>query len=315
MKKSIFFMFLWFLMMTIFISINNNNMFYIWLLLEINMMMFIPLMKSNNTIFFSSMIKYFIIQSIGSSLLFLSLTLSYQNMFNNMNMNILVNLSMIMKLGMFPFHMWLPQICEGMSWASNIILLTMQKFIPLFVMSFSSTFLMTLVVPLSAITGSMGMFYQNSIRKLLAFSSISHMAWMSYMFGSSSLSWLMYFIIYSLISFSIFFMVNKMKINSLWQMKKSSYYSFSIILSFLSLAGLPPLLGFLPKWMVIFYSNYNMILFILIMSSLINIYTYSRLLYPSMINSPLTLMKFSYSQLFTLIINNSLIFLFPFILL
>nr|QHQ98496.1 NADH dehydrogenase subunit 2 [Microdiplogynium sp. XFX] len=307
-------MYTWFMFSSLFMVTNTNNPFFLWLILEINMMSFIPLMLKH-PLSMSSMIKYFIIQSLASSLyiLFMLYTLLDMNYWFN---NDMIMMSMLMKLGASPFHMWLPQVSEGILWMPNFLLLTLQKFIPLYIMSTLTTHFLMIIIILSAMTGTLGMINQKSLRKILAFSSISHMAWMIYMFQYTSYSWMIYFSLYTIISLSIIININKFNIFSFMQMKtiKDKTTLFSLTMAILSLAGLPPLLGFLMKWATIFSSfNLNMILFFMILSSLTNMYIYMRLLFPTFMNMNINMPTVNYNFLLTISINFSLIILSPII--
>nr|QHQ98470.1 NADH dehydrogenase subunit 2 [Quadristernoseta cf. intermedia XFX-2019] len=269
------------LLLSIIMSVNLNNYFYLWVTLEINMMSFIPIMDADKKTS-TNMMKYFIIQSLASSVFFLSIITEYYMNFNSMGNNILLT-SMMMKLGASPFHTWLPQVAESLNWNSVMILLTLQKFIPLYVLSMNKSNIIFLSIIMSAIFGSMGLFYQKSLRKLMAFSSISHLAWMMYTLFSEFSSWLYYIMTYFLISVTVIMNMNNsnpMTTNDLKSMMDhQTIILFSI--SMMSLAGMPPLLGFFPKWMAILNSpNINILLSLLILSSLVNMYIYMKLIFP-----------------------------------
>nr|AXS66413.1 NADH dehydrogenase subunit 2 [Caraboidea sp. KM-2017] len=70
-------------------------------------------------------------------------------------------------------------------------------------------------------------------------------------------------------------------------MNKNLLIKFSMLLNLLSLGGLPPFLGFLPKWMVIQYlsNNYMYLLLFMILMTLITLFFYLRISYTSLILS------------------------------
>ncbi|SPP90480.1 nad2-0, partial (mitochondrion) [Drosophila guanche] len=127
---------------------------------------------------------------------------------------------------------------------------------------------------------------QTSLRKLMAFSSINHLGWMMMSLMISESIWLIYFLFYSFLSFILTFMFNIFKLFHLNQLfswfMSSKILKFTLFMNFLSLGGLPPFLGFLPKWLVIqqmTFCNQYFILTIMMMSTLITLFFYLRICY------------------------------------
>nr|YP_010701553.1 NADH dehydrogenase subunit 2 [Amphibalanus reticulatus]WCJ53101.1 NADH dehydrogenase subunit 2 [Amphibalanus reticulatus] len=267
------------------ITISSSSLFGMWMGLEINLMSFIPMIINleNNKKSSESAIKYFLIQAIASAIIiFSSLYFYFFNgyMFSN-TPNVMITLALCMKLGMAPFHFWFPEVLEGLNWINSLLILTWQKISPLVILSlfFYSNVLIILSL-MSAIVGAISGINQTSMRKILAFSSISHLGWMSSMIYFNSSLWLDYFMIYSFTSLILclsFWMYNLNYFSQLTLMQNLNE-KFIIFINLLSLGGLPPLLGFLPKWiaMMIISSNFP-ILIVLIFSSLITLYFYTRL--------------------------------------
>nr|ATV98830.1 NADH dehydrogenase subunit 2 [Aphrophora sp. EMHAU-15062702] len=266
-------------------SLSSNNWFGGWMGLEINLIVFIPIIHSSLNYFSSeSSMKYFVIQSMSSSILILGLIIYSLKLFNNTSIFIMM-CSLMMKLGVAPFHMWLPGVMEGISWFNCIVLSTWQKVAVLVLLSYLiNNFMILLPVLLSLMIGSIGGINQSSMKKLMAYSSINNMAWIMMSMTVSTFLWLNYFFYYSFMISSLMMMMYKMGFNYLNQFFFNSYLSLNkyfILLMMFSLGGLPPLLGFLPKWMVIqsmiFSCNY-MIGFIMIMTSLLTLFYYIRVL-------------------------------------
>nr|AUN45086.1 NADH dehydrogenase subunit 2 [Macrophthalmus darwinensis] len=277
------------------ISISSSSWFGGWIGLELNMLSFIPLITLKmNSYFSEAALKYFLIQALGSALFIYASCLSIS----------LVNLSyvfilfaLLLKLAAAPFHFWLPQVAEGLHWPQMFTLSTIQKLAPMVLVSYLCTspiLTKTIIISaiLSAIMGAWGGLNLTLLRKILAFSSINHMSWMLIAISISDSLWLMYFTFYSLISLSVMMMFYKIQAFSLSQIIQSSQISalYKIILSFsmLSLGGLPPLSGFIPKWMLIqTMININMFfpLFFILTSALITLYFYLRVSIPMFILS------------------------------
>nr|ARI44173.1 NADH dehydrogenase subunit 2 [Celyphus obtectus] len=273
------------------ITISANSWVSAWMGLEINLLAFIPLMSdSNNLMSTEASLKYFLTQALASSVLLFAIILFLieNNLFikltNNFS-NFMILSALLLKSGTAPFHFWFPNVMEGLSWTNSLILMTWQKIAPLMLISYLpiKTMLMICII-LSTIIGSLGGLNQTSLRKLMAYSSINHLGWMITAMYSSENLWLIYFLFYSFLSFNLimfFNMWNLFHINQLFSMFTNSLIlKFSWFLNLLSLGGLPPFLGFIPKWLVIQMLSINGQMFLmtlLTMMTLITLFFYLRL--------------------------------------
>lgn len=132
----------------------------------------------------------------------------------------------------------------------------------------------------------MGGLNQTSLRKLIAFSSINHLGWIVAGILNNQSIWKVYFIFYCFLSITIIFLFNRLKIFNLNQIFSSFNFKFLIktiiFIPLLSLGGLPPFLGFFPKWIVInLLTDINLIflLILIINFTLITLYFYLRISY------------------------------------
>nr|QNE85427.1 NADH dehydrogenase subunit 2 [Tarnania fenestralis] len=274
------------------ITISSNSWLGVWMGLEINLLSFIPLMiDSNNSLSTEASLKYFLTQAFASSLLLFSMIL-FMLLFNmnypmSMNFTSLISIPLMVKSGMAPFHFWFPNVMEGISWISSLLLMTWQKIAPLVVISYLSNYnIFIFFIIISVVVGALGGLNQTSLRKILAFSSINHLGWMFSAMLFNEYLWFMYFMIYSLISLSLIILFNQFNLYFINQIFSSYTHSplikFSFLVSFLSLAGLPPFLGFMPKWIVIqslISMNQYILIMIMISMSLITMYFYLRICY------------------------------------
>nr|YP_010417544.1 NADH dehydrogenase subunit 2 [Junonia intermedia]USF17612.1 NADH dehydrogenase subunit 2 [Junonia intermedia] len=274
------------------ISISSNSWLGCWIGLEINLLSFIPLMSNpNNLLNSEASLKYFLTQSIASINFLFSILLNLlllKNFFINNIMSILINSSLLMKMGSIPFHFWFPNIMEGLSWFNCFILMTWQKISPMILLSYYMNLkFLFLVMIFNVLIGTISSFNQTSLRKLMAFSSINNLGWMLSALTISENLWMLYFLLYSLFTFImcfLFYIINVFYINQLFNLNLNFMIKFSILINFLSLGGLPPFLGFFPKWMIINYlliNNLFIISFIFTMSSLIMLFIYIRIIYSS----------------------------------
>nr|QBF01241.1 NADH dehydrogenase subunit 2 [Stegana xiaoleiae] len=286
-------LFLMIMMMGSLITVTSNSWLGAWMGLEINLLSFIPLMSDNNNLMSTeASLKYFLVQALASTVLLFAVILLMMKLNMDYNMNsyyemAIILSSLLLKSGAAPFHFWFPNIMEGLSWMNCLLLMTWQKIAPLMLISYINIKMLLMIsIILSVIIGSLGGFNQSSLRKLMAFSSINHLGWMLIALIIDKSIWLIYFLMYSFLSFTLTFMFNNFKIFHFNQMFSlffnSKILKFILFMNFLSLGGLPPFLGFMPKWFVIqqlSMDNQYFILTILLMTTLITLFFYLRICY------------------------------------
>nr|UPL66050.1 NADH dehydrogenase subunit 2 [Cyrtorhinus sp.] len=282
-------------MLFTFIIIMSNMMIFssttwmnMWLAMEMNLMSFIPMMsKPKNSFISQSMMMYFLTQSMAS-MMFITTFLNnnyISNLFNEEMMNFVIMMIMMMKMGMPPFHFWFPEIMNKLNWKTCFIMMTWQKMGPIYILSLNLTMNKTLIlmICISSIFGAIGGLNQTSMRKILAYSSMNHLAWLMTSASMFKKSWIMYMMIYSVMLFTLTFMMYNYNIYFLNQMNiffDKNINKIMITSMMLSLGGLPPFLGFMPKWMVIQYmigSKEFILMLILVFSSLISMSYYLRM--------------------------------------
>lgn len=276
------------------IRICSSSWFRVWIGLEINLLSFIPLtIKLNNLFSSEASLKYFLTQALASRVLLFSIILfsfliEWKIITNfNSKINIILASSLIIKTGMAPFHFWFPIVIEGLNWINNIILITWQKIAPIILLSFClNDYFFYFAIIMSVSFGSFGGLNQTSLRKLIAFSSINHLGWIVAGILNNQNIWKIYFIFYCFLSITIIFLFNRLKVFNLNQIFSSFNFKFLIktviFIPLLSLGGLPPFLGFFPKWLVIdllISLNIFFLLIIIINLTLITLYFYLRISY------------------------------------
>lgn len=272
------------------ISISSSSWFGGWVGLELNIMSFIPLITLKiNSYFSEAALKYFLIQALGSALFIYArcISVSFRDLIYTLTL-----FALLLKLAAAPFHFWFPQVAEGLHWPQMFILSTIQKLAPIILISYltTNTILIKIIsisAILSALIGAWGGFNLTSLRKILAFSSINHISWMLIAISIRDTFWLTYFIFYSIISLSViatFFSIQAFSLSIIIQSSQNTtLYTLIISLNILSLGGLPPLSGFIPKWIIlqiIINTKLFFALFFLLISALITLYFYLRISIP-----------------------------------
>nr|WOR80628.1 NADH dehydrogenase subunit 2 [Curtos sp.] len=277
------------LMMSTIISISAYSWLGMWIGLEMNLLSIIPIIINKNILSSESSVKYFITQALASTFILMSIIMLMwktnfpSNMIFNYPFIMIMNSSLLLKMGMAPFHFWFPEVLEGMNWFNCTIMLTWQKIAPMMLMMYNSksTLFYSIIIILGMIISVSMSFNQVSLRKLMAFSSINHMGWMMASMLLEKMIWLIYFIVYTLITIAVTFTIkNIFFINQLFMINESNQTKFMFIMNFLSLSGIPPFLGFLPKWLTIqmmIESNLITLSLIMIVLTLIMIFVYMKI--------------------------------------
>lgn len=260
--------------------------------LEINLLSIIPLLRDEKNIYPSeSALKYFITQRLASIILLFSIIiiLNLKEFFpqnSNFYIIIIINSALFTKIGAAPFHAWFPEVIEGLNWINCLIILTWQKVAPIILLIYNlkiTLFISCVIIFSSVIRGILGL-NQISLRKIIAYSSINHIGWIIARILNFSIIWIIYFFIYSIITINIIRIFKLFNIFYLKQLFNTLNFNknlkFFFILNFLSLGGLPPFLGFFPKWLTVnnlIFRNFLVISLLLIVFTLITLFFYLRI--------------------------------------
>nr|YP_004222711.1 NADH dehydrogenase subunit 2 [Leiothrix argentauris]ADU57259.1 NADH dehydrogenase subunit 2 [Leiothrix argentauris] len=287
------------------ITISSNHWITAWAGLEINTLAVLPMIsKSHHPRAIEAATKYFLTQATASTLvLFASMTNAwYTGQWDVTQMThptscLILTSAIAMKLGLVPFHFWFPEVLQGSPLMTGLLLSTVMKFPPitLFFMtspSLNQTLLTLMAIMSVAVGGWMGL-NQTQIRKILAFSSISHLGWMTIIISYNPKLTLLNFYLYILMTAAVFLTLNSIKTLKLSTLMttwtKTPALSAMLLLTMLSLAGLPPLTGFLPKWLIIQELTKQDMAAVAVMISilsLLSLFFYLRLAYCATITLP-----------------------------
>nr|AGC78813.1 NADH dehydrogenase subunit 2 [Alopecoenas beccarii]QOD97818.1 NADH dehydrogenase subunit 2 [Alopecoenas beccarii] len=292
------------------ITASSTHWVMAWTGLEINTLAIIPFIsKSHHPRAIEATIKYFLVQATASALLLFSSTSNAWatgqwdiTQLTHPTSCLLLTIAISMKLGLVPFHFWFPEVLQGSPMTTALLLSTIMKLPPITILfltshSLNPTLLTAMAIISTALGGWMGL-NQTQIRKILAFSSISHMGWMTIITIYNPNLTLLTFYLYTLMSTSVFLSLNTTKTLKLATMMiswtKTPMLNATLMLTLLSLAGLPPLTGFLPKWLIIqelTKQEMTMAATTMAILSLLGLFFYLRLAYYSTITLPPTTMN------------------------
>ena len=187
---------------------------------------------------------------------------------------VFVVVAIAFKLGAVPFHMWVPDVYQGAPTAVAALVGTAPK-IAATVFAFRIlvtglgtsygdwTQMFQLLAIASLLVGNLAAIMQTNIKRMLAYSTISHMGFilLAFMGGTEGFAAAMYYAItYALmgaLAFGILMLLsdeqheceNIADLAGLNQ--KNAWYAFLMLLAMFSMAGIPPLMGFYAKFAVI----------------------------------------------------------------
>nr|YP_009160552.1 NADH dehydrogenase subunit 2 [Chlorophthalmus nigromarginatus]AKR06229.1 NADH dehydrogenase subunit 2 [Chlorophthalmus nigromarginatus] len=290
------------------VTFASSHWFLAWMGLEINTLAIIPLMaQHHHPRAVEATTKYFLTQATAAALiLFASTTNAWvtgewniQQLSHPLASTMLV-LALALKIGLAPVHFWLPEVLQGLDLTTGLILSTWQKLAPFaLILQLSSVnpTLLILLGLLSTLVGGWGGLNQTQLRKILAYSSIAHLGWMILILQFAptlTLLSLLLYIIMTSATFLTFKLNSATTINTLatsWA--KAPALTALIPLALLSLGGLPPLTGFMPKWLILqelTKQGLPLTATIAALSALLSLYFYLRLCYAmTLTTSPNTL--------------------------
>ena len=276
--------------MSIMISSNDLVVFYMGLELQSLALYVLASFKRENALSAESGLKYFVLSALSSGLLLYGCSLIYgyagstnfdiiSSNINSVNYGLTLGIVFILvglafKISAVPFHMWAPDVYQGSPTSVTIFFAILPKIAAL------TVFIRFLYIPFinlidqwqviiiflsiaSMIFGAVAAIGQKNLKRLMAYSSISHMgfALAGLAVGTnegiqSSVTYMSLYVIMNLSFFSSLFML---KINQKYYetiddlsglSKNHPMLSLAMLVSLFSLAGIPPLAGFFAKFYI-----------------------------------------------------------------
>lgn len=289
MRKNIGF--IWFFYVWSFILfMSRNHWFILWVSLEINTAIFICVIymeKGSKQI--DTVLIYFLVQRLRSLLLIFSLfNIETQAIIQSREPKIFIIRALLLKIAIAPFHSWFIFVVKFCKAAPLYLLLTVQKMMPFLIIITLKPKLLTLIIIFilfSTFWSPLLNFTQNNIKNILALSRISHGRWMLFSTLRNEPNWIFYFRSYTI----LVIVRTKLLFNTINQnnLKKNRNQIKITIISLLALGGLPPLLGFFPKILVLTESlklSLILLVFFFLIGSASDIYVYVRLSHLALLN-------------------------------
>nr|AAL16610.1 NADH dehydrogenase subunit 2 [Chaenogobius annularis] len=248
------------------ITVSSSHWLLAWMGLEINTLAIIPLMaQTHHPRATEAATKYFLTQATAAAtLLFASITNAWLTgqwdikLMTHPIPTTMIILALALKIGLAPLHTWLPEVLQGLDLITGLIMSTWQKLAPFSLLLQIPAFNQDLLILMglaSTLIGGWGGLNQTQLRKVLAYSSIAHLGWMLIILQFAPSLTLLALLTYLIMTSSAFLTLNfngATNINSLattWA--KAPLITALAPLLLLSLGGLPPMTGFMPKWLIL----------------------------------------------------------------
>lgn len=281
------------------IALSRANWIILWAAIELNLLRFIPIiMQTRSNQETEGSVKYFLAQALGSALLLTSRTSIWITSSSIPNlMPSILTIALLLKIGRVPCHFWYPSVISSISWTSCLILSTWQKLAPLSILAFllpqKNISILIAIAGINALVGGVIGINQVQMRTVIAYSSIGHLGWIISLLASyKPNASIIYFTIYSIIIIPLLLAISYFNIRTIKDIIRISSTSLPIhlalIILLLSLGGLPPLSGFMPKLMTIILlieTNKSVVL-LLIAGSVINLFFYLNIVITIILSAP-----------------------------
>nr|AAC27585.2 NADH dehydrogenase subunit II [Anolis luciae] len=280
------------------ITLSSHHWLMAWIGLEINTLAIIPIISmQHHPRTTEAATKYFLTQAAASAMILFASTTNawFTGTWNITQMSttpshILLTMALAMKLGLAPTHFWLPEVLQGSTMTTALIITTWQKLAPMsliyMTMNNLSPLMLLLLGLMSSIIGGWGGLNQTQTRKIMAYSSIAHLGWMAAITSIMTNILILNLLIYLVMTMTMFYSLILLKLKTIQDTSTSWSTSPTLttttMLTLLSLGGLPPLTGFMPKWLILeelTMQNLVMLATMMALASLLSLFFYLRLSY------------------------------------
>nr|AAR18879.1 NADH dehydrogenase subunit 2 [Crenadactylus ocellatus]AFQ41924.1 NADH dehydrogenase subunit 2 [Crenadactylus ocellatus]ANC96266.1 NADH dehydrogenase subunit 2 [Crenadactylus ocellatus] len=278
------------------ITLSSSHWLLAWAGLEMNTLAIIPMIsKQHHPRATEAATKYFLTQATASAMILFASSMNAWktgqwdiSQLSTTNPTMMLTLALATKLGLGPIHFWLPEVLQGSTLFIAMIISTWQKLAPMALLlmtmnSLNQQVLMTLGLMSAFLGGWLGL-NQTQTRKIMAFSSIAHMGWLFMALTTSpnlTILTLITYIIMTTAMFTTLLMTTSKTLMDLGTtpLQSPTLLTFSMLI-LMSLGGLPPLTGFVPKWLILTElttMNLPLISTLMAMSTLPSLFFYLRM--------------------------------------
>lgn len=291
------------------LTFASSHWLLAWIGLEINTLAIIPLIaQQHHPRAIEAATKYFLTQATAAAIILFAAATNawiigewFISSLPHPLASTLVIAALALKIGLAPVHFWLPEVLQGLDLTTGLILSTWQKLAPFaLIIQVAPTidpYLLTSLGLLSTLVGGWGGLNQTQLRKILAYSSIAHMGWIIIILQFApqltllALGTYIFITATAFLSFKISLATKINTLSSAWA--KTPTLIATSALALLSLGGLPPLTGFIPKWLILqelTKQELPLTATVIALAALLSLYFYLRLCYAIALTiSPVTI--------------------------
>nr|AFQ41969.1 NADH dehydrogenase subunit 2 [Rhacodactylus auriculatus]AFQ41970.1 NADH dehydrogenase subunit 2 [Rhacodactylus auriculatus]AFQ41982.1 NADH dehydrogenase subunit 2 [Rhacodactylus auriculatus]AFQ41983.1 NADH dehydrogenase subunit 2 [Rhacodactylus auriculatus]AFQ41984.1 NADH dehydrogenase subunit 2 [Rhacodactylus auriculatus] len=287
------------------ITMSSSHWILAWAGLEMNTLAIIPIIsKQHHPRATEAATKYFLTQATASAVILFASSMNawktgqwdiYQT--SSLESVTVLTLALAMKLGLAPLHFWLPEVLQGSTLLTTTIISTWQKMAPITILYMTANnlnqhTLMTLGITSAILGGWMGL-NQTQTRKIMAFSSIAHMGWVFMALAMNPNLTLLTLLIYLTLTTAMFTSLmttsskTLMDLGTTWP--QTPALLSTTMLTLMSLGGLPPLTGFMPKWLILkelTANNFPTVSILMALSTLPSLFFYLRMSHMTSLTLP-----------------------------
>nr|AWV54620.1 NADH dehydrogenase subunit 2 [Goggia incognita] len=287
------------------ITMSSHHWLLAWLGLELNTMSMLPIiMKPHHPRAAEATTKYFLIQATAAALILFASTLNAWKtgqwtitQLSSTTANTILIAALMLKLGLAPAHLWYPEVLQGTTLRTAMVISTWQKLAPLALLYLTMINLpanmLLFIGLLSTLTGGWSGLNQTQTRKILAFSSIAHMGWLLTALTLNPTLATLTLLTYLLMTSTIFICLDTTTTKTISDLGMAWIHSPTLMttttLTLLSLGGLPPLTGFMPKWLILkelTMMELSTLSILLALAALPSLYFYIRMTYLATFTTP-----------------------------
>ena len=276
--------------MMVMVSSNDLIVFYIGLELQSLALYVLASFDRDNILSSESGLKYFVLSALSSGLLLYGCSLVYgfssSTNFSQISINydqstqgvtfgmVFILVGLAFKVSAVPFHMWAPDVYQGSPTSVTLFFAILPKIaaMTVFIRFLYSPFVnlidqwQSIIIFLSIASmlfGAVAAIGQKNLKRLAAYSSISHMGYalagLSTGTNQGIQSSVLYISIYLVMNLALFSCILMLRKNNKYYeniedlsglSKNHPMLSFSLLVVLFSLAGIPPLAGFFAKFYI-----------------------------------------------------------------
>jgi NADH:ubiquinone oxidoreductase subunit 2 (subunit N) len=237
--------------------VSRRSPIFFWIILELNLI-FVLFLIFEDVVSVKAIICYFVFQIYGR-LLFIYGFINYSFIF-------LSFLGLIIKFGLFPFHVWQPYVFKYSRWKTCFIIAGPQKaFLILLFIFFNikiNNFIILILI-VTIVVANLYLIFLFDLKKTFAFLSIGSATWLLCLIRWSIERnlWFLYIYNFQLICIFIVFLMYE-----LYNIQRKKYLNLLILIFIIRYSGIPPMIGFFIKLQILnffFYMSQSILILVL----------------------------------------------------